>query len=705
MSFTKAMDKEMNKSAFINIPKKIFNNKGDISYSINGLSSKLENGQICGLWNKMIQDSSKLMFIENYKLVKNKIKEYLSNSYTKHLGIELIVYLMVIWAETRDCRGNLAGKGWKDGSHWIFIELLKDYPKTMLNLLPLYSEYGCWKDYQKLYEMIDNCNNYPEALNIKEIFDLTKSTIIKLWAERLKIDYEYLKQEQINKISLCAKFIPKEKKSLDKKCNVYKKIAKLLFKNKTCKKDLRMLCSKLNKAIDTTEIKMCENKYSKINPNKIPSRCLFKNRKAFAYEMRGKLNKGKLRGNDPDRLEGRKNYLDFLESGKRIKGTQMYIHEIVNVIRKKQYSEIESKLFDGQWKDHVNKLLTEIKEQDLNMGNMVICADVSGSMTCDNGRPMNCSVSFGLMIAEIMGKLNPDFGNRFISFDEKPKWIEVDPKLPITNRVIQASNSPWGGSTDIIKCFEMIMKVGIENNLTRDKMPDTFLIVSDMQFDSALLNIYKNTYSIFKSLGGKVENYFRKIQNYISEYTVEDFKTTHEIIVEAFKLAGIQACGEPWDVPTMIYWNVVGDTMSFPTTIDTPNTIMISGYNIHTMKLILKGQKDKLEEIKKNYTLEKKQGVNTWDIFITAMTDPRYQMVYDTIEKTQEGVFKGYKAPILKIDSQIENDLDSEESNITVISDSFTSSSDILTNSSDSFEFKTSPEPSDLFSRIKSFFQ
>ena len=67
-----------------------------------------------------------------------------------------------------------------------------------------------------------------------------------------------------------------------------------------------------------------------------------------------------------------------------------------------------------------------------------------------------------------------------------------------------------------------------------------------------------------------------------------------------------------------------------------------------------------------------------------------------TYDKNTTGMFVWAKLP---------NDLDSEESNITVISDSFTSSSDVLTSSSDSFEFKTPPEPSNLFSRIKSFFQ
>ena len=54
--------------------------------------------------------------------------------------------------------------------------------------------------------------------------------------------------------------------------------------------------------------------------------------------------------------------------------------------------------------------LVELVDQDLQTNSTVMLSDVSGSMDCDNGIPMNASIALGIMNAEIMHELQPTFG-------------------------------------------------------------------------------------------------------------------------------------------------------------------------------------------------------------------------------------------------------------------------------------------------------
>ena len=56
-----------------------------------------------------------------------------------------------------------------------------------------------------------------------------------------------------------------------------------------------------------------------------------------------------------------------------------------------------------------------------------------------------------------------------------------------------------------------MIEVGIQNKLTKDKMPNTFLVVSDMQFDSALRNCSGNNYKVLEALGGNIGEYFKNL--------------------------------------------------------------------------------------------------------------------------------------------------------------------------------------------------
>ena len=132
------------------------------------------------------------------------------------LGKQLVCKLIMLCFDTRNCRG---GKGWRYGSYWLYYQLFTLFPKTMIAMLPKFSEFGYWKDYQNIYKYsyFYNESDYPLITTLRK-------QIIKLFSNRIEEDLQYLYKNQINNISLCAKWIPKENKSLDRKYKIYKKI-------------------------------------------------------------------------------------------------------------------------------------------------------------------------------------------------------------------------------------------------------------------------------------------------------------------------------------------------------------------------------------------------------------------------------------------------------------------------------------------------
>ena len=174
-------------------------------------------------------------------------------------------------------------------------------------------------------------------------------------------------------------------------------------------------------------------------------------------------------------------------------------------------------------------------------------------------------------------------------------------------------NSPWGGNTDFIAAIQLILKVGIDNKLKREEMPDKLIVVSDMQFDSACKYDRYGDYSEFNYWGGKNTNMDMKNN------------TTHDWIRTAFDKAGRQICGEPWEPPKMVYWNVNDRSGGFPVQSDTPNTQMLAGYSLSLLKLVL--DNGDLDSMKKD---------TPYETMLKAVRNERYDPVRRIVDDINE---------------------------------------------------------------------
>jgi Domain of unknown function (DUF2828) len=191
--------------------------------------------------------------------------------------------------------------------------------------------------------------------------------------------------------------------------------------------------------------------------------------------------------------------------------------------------------FSGQWNDLISKLA----EGGYFKCVQAVC-DVSGSMA---GTPMEVAIALGLVVAELTEE---PFKNKLITFDADPILHTIEGKN-LRDRVLDVSRMAWGGNTDLLKVFELLLHQALES--PGAKMVEKLFIFTDMQFDQA---------------------------------TCEDdgWETTYSSICKMF-------AKENLTVPKIVFWNLRATHKSAPVTKDQVGTALISGFSSQMMKAFL----------------------------------------------------------------------------------------------------------------------
>jgi hypothetical protein len=538
----------------------------------------------------------------SFKLVRDLQDEYLINSVNNILfsnNLNDIVDLFVLTFQTRNCRG---GKGERKLYNIMIIELYKQFPETIIKLLSLVSHYGYYKDYINIYNLAD---------------DKLKNEIIKIYANDLLKDENNL---TINSnISFASKYAPREGKL---HFEFFDDLTKELYPSFSKRKrntHYRQLVSKLNKQLDVIERKMCANTWADI---KFPATSIATNkyRKALLNEdMEKKTNTHHISIRNhasEDRNKCSENFTNSIIKGK-INASQMAIHTLVQqIFTSRNMSETEKLLINLQFekiKEDVEKTIaTSIKEGGIDMSNLFPLIDVSGSM---NGDPMFAAIALGILISSIN---NETYRNNFITFETYPSIVNLCDCNTFYDKVIKTKNASWGGSTNIEKAFELIIKIAIDNHLSFEQIPD-LIIFSDMQFDTAL--------------------------NGNSDTQLENIK-------KMFYDAGIKICGEPYDMPRIIFWNLRGNTYGYPAVSTSDNVQMLSGFSPAMLNLVLSGEPLTLEEDEENE-------INPLQTFRRMIDDKKYDLVRKILNDSDEGILINYRF-VNELDETLHGDIQLE---------------------------------------------
>lgn len=346
----------------------------------------------------------------------------------------LLATKMMFYA--RNVRGGL-------GERQTFRVLLKylaeNYPSILIQNFQLIPEFGRWDD---LYALVGT-----------QLESYVWDTFVIQLSQDVK-DY------QANQpISLLAKWL----KSTNTSSKESRRLGRLTAKNlEITEKEYRITLSVLRDYINLVETKMSNNEWNEILFERVPSKCMTNNRKAFQKHT-------------PELFS---EYMGKVATGeKKINAATLYPYDIIEAMggiystgsvygREAFLNVREDAVAEAQWK----ALPNYIKEGS----NILVMADTSGSM---KGRPMATSVGLAIYFAE---RNFGAFKNYFMTFSSKPSFVHLEgttlsEKINKVPAIID--------STNLEAAFEEVLNLAISTNCPQEDLPKALVVISDGEID------------------------------------------------------------------------------------------------------------------------------------------------------------------------------------------------------------------------------
>jgi Mg-chelatase subunit ChlD len=333
--------------------------------------------------------------------------------------------------------------------------------------------------------------------------------------------------------------------------------------------------SKLNKHLDTVQVKQCAHEWSNINFRKTTSITLTKQKKAFLNVKKN----GEVRCPDSvDRLECAQHFNEHIQKavrgevemkGKRV-GMADFTKQAIELLR--GGSQTEKNLLNSQWRDN--------SSQNGALGKMIGMVDVSGSM---DGDPMNVAIALGIRIAD-----KSTLGHRVMTFSSTPTWVNLEPYGDFISQVEVIKNAPWGMNTNFHAALDMILDAIIENKMAPEDVQDMVLVIlSDMQMDS----------------GDKCNK-----------------QALYETMKAKYEAAGIRVHGTAYKPPHILFWNL-RSTSGFPSLANQPNASMMSGFSPTLLNLFCEQGLNAL------------QSCTPWSLLLNSLENERYTIMKNRLHQ------------------------------------------------------------------------
>jgi hypothetical protein len=480
-------------------------------------------------------------------------------------------------------RDRLKGKKEKTVSNQAMLWLRNNKPYTyMNNILTYVNKYGRWKDLlyicyensgdgiiHKNYELTLFANKLREDLMDLKIQEMRDEEAVAEAVEAVEAATTDVgdgvavadKPKKINSVSLCAKWSPSENDRNDRRKQFAKKIATILYgkeDTKKMEKYRKEYLVPLRNKINIVETLMCNNEWDKINYEGVPGVASRRLHKAFS-------------NHDSERYC---EYLAKVRSGDaKINVAGILPHELANYyinLRNTQDEFEENETIELQWKTIIDNIKnsgssgsSDSGSSDI-LGNSLAIIDLSGSMfSASNGSiPAQVAIALGIITSQCCKGM---FKNKFITFSENPELVSLIPDAEYAEYVEKGTEPSlytcfkslveveFGFNTDFVKCCEMIIKYGKDNNICDEDMPKKLFIYTDMQFDEATSDNNENN----------------------------GIEVLYKTIVKMFKASD-------YTPPKFIFWNLNSSHKeTFPVNCKTEGTAMISGFSEQLLKIFM----------------------------------------------------------------------------------------------------------------------
>lgn len=393
----------------------------------------------------------------------------------------------------RDIRGGA-------GERELFAQMLRwiyaNRPMVFNAIAPIVPEYGRWKD---LLTFVDN----------PFVVDLVKNQLLS-------------DLESTAGISLLAKWMP----SANASSKATKKLARKWIKALDLDEPTyRRVLSSLRERLAIVERTMSAGEWGSLDYSKIPSRASLLYRKAF----------GKRDG---------VRYGEFLAAVQRgetkINAAALFPYDLVTKYNDgiDSYNRSSATLdptVEAQW-----KALPNYAETD---ENILVVADVSGSMFQGTPRAIDISVSLAIYAAE---RNKGAFADNFITFSAQPQLITLSKGASLLDKVQAVYAAGVGYDTNLQAVFDMLLATAKKHRVPQSEMPGKIVVVSDMEFNSP--------------------ERFGKITNY-------------DVIKRKYDAAG-------YVMPVVVFWNVQSRAKQAPATATQEGVFLVSGASPSNFKNI-----------------------------------------------------------------------------------------------------------------------
>ena len=309
-------------------------------------------------------------------------------------------------------------------------------------------------------------------------------------------------------------------------------------------KQYRKHLSNLRERIRVLERLMSQNRWEEIEFDKIPSKAGIKYKNAFARRDIIKAKYEKFAKDENTKVNAGTLYpYEVVEKAINLMGSQSYW----GYSNKNIALDNTDRLMINKYWDNLTDYFNGSKLNALCM------VDTSGSM---HGTPINVATSLGLYCAE---KAGGPFANHYISFSSRPKLIECE-GVDFCDKVDRIVRTNLCENTNIEAAFDMLLTTVLRHNLSQKDIPDTIIVISDMEFDSATWQFRGGRYG--SALGSA--------------------ETLMEGIARKWETRG-------YEMPHLVYWNVNARQNNIPM-LGVGRVSFVSGFSPSIFQSIVTGK-------------------------------------------------------------------------------------------------------------------
>ncbi len=448
---------------------------------------------------------------------------------------EIAQRFLAAWAEdpamaarwacyARDVRGGL---GERRLFRVVLAALAKEAPAAACALVPLVPEYGRYDDLFVLF-------GTPAEKAMVSFIVKTLRADLKAARAREMIAAGGAGRRSDFPLTLLGKWMPSINASSQKTRALALKWMNILGMDA---RKYRKSLALLRKEIRVVERDMCANRWGSIDYSAVPSRASLLYRAAFYRH-------------DGERYDA---YLDAVHQGKEvIHSGALFPYEIVA-----QYRETGGGVWDFSLCSKENKTLealwNALPAPEETTGNMLVVRDGSGSMmtTIPGSRAtlLDAATAMAIYCAQ---HVTGDFHDHFITFSATPELVDLTGCATLRDKLARTFEETDCSNTDIHAVFRLILKTAKRQCLAQEELPQTILIISDMEFDG---------------------NWFH--------WDSVLFKT----IQKEYQAAGYQ-------LPRLVFWNVGSRTQTIPMLQNDLGLVLLSGFSSQLYHMAASGDLD-----------------------------------------------------------------------------------------------------------------